>query len=236
MFRIRKSNERGFANHGWLKSSHTFSFAEYHDPDQMGFRSLRVINEDRIDSGTGFGSHPHRDMEIISYVVKGALEHKDSMGTKAIIRPGEVQRMSAGSGVVHSEYNANPDGVTHFFQIWILPKERGGTPGYGQKSFAERLNEENMVLVISQDGRDGSISIKQDVDMYISRIKAGHRIKFQLRGTRASWIQVVHGRLNVNQNLLETGDAFSFESTNAEIAPIELIAAEDTEIILFDLS
>lgn len=244
MFQLRKSEERGFANHGWLKSRHTFSFAEYYDPAQMGFHSLRVINEDRIDGGTGFGSHPHRDMEIISYVVTGALEHKDSMGTKAIIKPGEVQRMSAGSGVVHSEYNANPDGETHFFQIWIQPKERGGTPGYGQKSFDSVLDEKPMVLVVSSDGRDGSISIKQDADMYISRLKQNQTVEFAFRPKRGAWIQMVKGRVNIETNIqtnadggkvVATGDAVSMENPSPTDLLLKVRASESSEFILFDL-
>lgn len=226
------SNERGLANHGWLKSRHTFSFAEYYNPRQMGFRSLRVINEDRIEGGSGFGAHPHRDMEIISYVVKGALEHKDSMGTKAIIRPGEVQRMSAGSGVVHSEYNADPEEETHFFQIWILPNRAGGEPGYGQKSFEAELNSKKMVLVVSQEGREGSIAIKQDADLYISRLKEKDSQSFQLRAGRGAWVQVVKGRIKVNGEEISTGDALSFE--NEERLNFESL--EDSELMLFDLA
>lgn len=240
MYQLRKSNERGLANHGWLKSQHTFSFAEYYDPNHMGFHSLRVINEDRIEKGTGFGSHPHRDMEIISYVVSGALEHKDSMGTKAIIRPGEVQRMSAGSGVVHSEYNANPTGDTHFFQIWIQPKERGGVPGYGQKSFDTELSEKPLVLVISPDGRDGSISIKQDADMYLSRLKAEQSVEFALRSKRGAWLHVIKGRVSIESDKgqagVETGDAFSFENVAASDALLKIQALEPSEFILFDLN
>jgi redox-sensitive bicupin YhaK (pirin superfamily) len=235
MFQVRKSDDRGLANHGWLKSRHTFSFAEYYDPNHMGFHSLRVINEDRIDSGTGFGSHPHRDMEIISYVVTGALEHKDSMGTKAIIKPGEVQRMSAGTGVVHSEYNANPNGETHFFQVWIQPKERGGVPGYGQKSFAKELAEKPLVLVISPDGRDGSIEIKQDADMYISRLKQNLAVEFALRQKRGAWIQVIRGRVNVNGKEIKTGDAVSFENQSSSDLKISISGLESSELILFDL-
>jgi redox-sensitive bicupin YhaK (pirin superfamily) len=240
MHQVRKSNERGLANHGWLKSRHTFSFAEYYDPNQMGFHSLRVINEDRIEKGTGFGSHPHRDMEIISYVVSGALEHKDSMGTKAIIRPGEVQRMSAGTGVVHSEHNANSTGDTHFFQIWIQPKERGGAPGYGQKSFETQLSEKPLVLVISQDGRDGSISIKQDADMYLSRLGAEQNAEFALRPKRGAWLQMIKGRIGIDsdkfQAVLETGDAFSFENVASSDALLKIRALEASEFILFDLN
>lgn len=236
MFQLRKSDERGLANHGWLKSRHTFSFADYHDPKHMGFRSLRVINEDRIASGTGFGSHPHRDMEIISYVVTGALEHKDSMETKAIIRPGEVQRMSAGSGVVHSEYNVNPEGETHFFQIWIQPKERGGTPGYGQRSFESQISQQDLVLVISSNGRDGSISIKQDVDMYISRLPQNQTVNFPLRQKRGAWIQLIRGRINVNGNEAQTGDAISVENTVASDLVISILALEACEFILFDIT
>ncbi len=229
---LRKSEERGLANHGWLKSRHTFSFAEYHDPRFMGFRALRVINEDRIDGGTGFGMHGHRDMEIISYVVKGALQHEDSMGTKAIIRPGEVQRMTAGTGVFHSEHNADPKDETHFFQIWIQPKNKNATPGYGQKSFETDLQTKKSVLVISQDGRDGSISINQDADMYISRLKKGSDFEFTLRPNRGVWLQVVRGELEINAQTLSTGDAVSFE--NAEL--LKTKAHIDSEFILFDLA
>lgn len=232
MLQLRKSQDRGIANHGWLKSKHTFSFADYYDPKNMGFRSLRVINEDRIDAGTGFGAHPHRDMEIISYVVKGALQHEDSMGTKAIIKPGEVQRMSAGTGVVHSENNALSNEETHFFQIWITPKTRGGEPGYGQKSFEDDLNSKKLVLVLSPEGRDGSISIKQDADMYISRLKANDELEFKVRETRGVWVQVVSGQLTINGKTLATGDALSFDTAEN----LKAVATENSEIILFDLA
>lgn len=232
MLHIRKSDDRGLANHGWLKSRHTFSFAEYYDPAQMGFRALRVINEDRIDGGTGFGTHPHRDMEIISYVIKGALQHQDSMGNKAVILPGEVQRMSAGEGIRHSEYNDVKDDQTHFFQIWIQPNERGGTPGYGQKSFESELNTKKMVLVISEDGREGSIRIKQDADMHISRLKGGDAVEFKLRPSRGAWVQVVKGKVDINGQQLAAGDAVS---TNDE-SLLKFKSLEESEFILFDLA
>lgn len=232
MLTIRKSEERGLANHGWLKSCHTFSFAEYYDAKHMGFRKLRVINEDRIAGGTGFDSHPHKNMEIISYVVEGALEHKDSMGTKAIIRPGEVQRMSAASGIVHSEYNAKANDETHFFQIWITPNKTEGTPDYGQKSFENDLDTKKLVLVVSNDARDGSIGIKQDADMYISRLKKGDELQFGVRANRGVWVQVVKGTILVNGQPLRTGDAASSETSQE----LKFKASEDAEFILFDIA
>ena len=231
MLNVRKSQDRGYADHGWLKSRHTFSFADYHDPAFMGFKSLRVINEDRIDGGTGFGAHPHRDMEIISYVLDGALEHEDSMGNKAVIRPGEVQRMSAGSGVVHAEYNKEEGKPTHFFQIWILPESRGGSPGYGQKSFEAELAKNEPVLVVSRDGRGGSIAIKQDADLYIARMKAEQKIEHALRAGRGAWVQVVRGRVTVAGQKLETGDAVSISGEDR----VTVLASEPSEILLFDL-
>lgn len=232
MFNLRKSEERGNADHGWLKSLHTFSFANYFDPKQMGFKSLRVINEDRIAGGTGFGSHPHSDMEIISYVVKGALEHKDSMGTKAIIRPGEVQRMSAGTGVVHSEFNAQENEETHFFQIWINPHIKGATPGYGQKSFDNELSTKSLVHVISKDGRDGSIEINQDADMFISRLKKDEEFDYVIRPERGVWLHVVKGHIETGGNTLKTGDALS----TLDEPLIKFKALLDSEVIIFDLA
>lgn len=232
MLTVRKSSERGVGAHGWLNSQHSFSFANYYDPKHMGFRSLRVINEDRIDGGTGFGAHPHSDMEIISYVVKGALEHNDSMGTKAVIRPGEVQRMSAASGVVHSEYNKVPDEETHFFQIWIMPNKTGGGPGYGQKSFEDALNKDKLVLVVSESGRDGSIDIKQDADIYISRLKAGENVDFKIRPQRGVWVQVVKGNLDVNGTEINTGDGLSVDAEEL----LTFKAKDQSEFILFDLA
>lgn len=232
MLEIRKADERGYADHGWLKSRHTFSFANYYDPKHMGFSNLRVINEDRIAGGTGFGAHPHKDMEIISYVVKGALEHKDSMGTVAVIKPGEVQRMTAGTGVVHSEYNAQKMDETHFFQIWIQPKETGVKPGYGQKSFEKDLNSKKLVLVASNDEREGSIGINQDADMYISRLKSGDNLEFKVREGRGVWAQVVRGSLKVGDKTITAGDAVS--TKDAQLLNFQ--ASEDSEIILFDLA
>jgi redox-sensitive bicupin YhaK (pirin superfamily) len=232
MLTVRKSAERGVGAHGWLNSKHSFSFAKYYDPKHMGFRSLRVTNEDRIEGGTGFGAHPHNDMEIISYVVSGALEHSDSMGTKAVIRPGEVQRMSAAAGVVHSEYNKLPDEQAHFFQIWIQPNKIGGAPGYGQKSFEEALNRDKLVLVVSESGRDGSIDIKQDADIYVSRMSAGESLDFKLRPKRGAWVQVVKGSLSVNGTNLDIGDAVSVD----EEALLTFKAFDQSEFILFDLA
>jgi redox-sensitive bicupin YhaK (pirin superfamily) len=238
MFKIRKSNQRGIGEHGWLHSKHSFSFAGYYDEDHMGFRSLRVINEDRIDGGTGFGQHSHRDMEIISYVVSGALEHKDSMGNATVISPDEVQRMSAGTGVAHSEYNKMQEDQAHFFQIWIQPNQLGIAPGYAQKSFRKELSEQDKVLVISPEGRDGSLPIKQDAEIFISRLAEGKKISHDLRKGRGLWLQVVTGSLLVQMgaesaNLkLETGDGLEVtDETNFEVK-----ALKASEFLIFDLA
>jgi redox-sensitive bicupin YhaK (pirin superfamily) len=231
MIEVRRSQDRGQAHHGWLKSLHTFSFADYYDPGQMGFRALRVINEDRIQGGSGFGSHPHRDMEIISYVISGALEHKDSMGNRVVIRPGEVQRMSAGTGVVHSESNHFPDQETHFFQIWIQPQSRGGQPSYGQKSFESELSQDKLVLVVSQDGREGSLEIRQDADIYLSRLSGGDLVEFRLRSGRGAWVQVLKGEIQLNEQTLVMGDAARVDSESL----LKMKALTPSELMLFDL-
>lgn len=232
MFEILKSEKRGHADHGWLKSRHTFSFANYYNPEQMNFRALRVINEDRIAGGTGFDMHGHRDMEIISYVVKGSLRHEDSKGNKTVIRPGEVQRMSAGTGVLHSEYNEQENEETHFFQIWIVPDKNGHPFSYGQKSFLKELNSQDKVLVISKEGRDGSISINQDADIYISRLNAGKVLNYKVENKRHAWIQIVKGSLEIDGQVINYGDAI-YTSTPRSL---EIKANQDSEFILFDLA
>lgn len=223
---------RGHADHGWLKSAHSFSFADFYDPGRMGFRSLRVINDDRIDGGQGFGMHPHRDMEIITYVVEGALRHRDSMGTSEVIRPGEVQRMSAGAGITHSEYNEDAHAPVHLYQIWILPKVRGGSSTYAQKSFDEALNAHEKVLVVSGDGRDGSIPIKQDADLWVSRRPAGARTEFAVREGRGLWVQVVKGGLKAGAQELRAGDALIVQDE----AALTLESLTDSEALIFDLA
>lgn len=232
MLKVRRSEERGRANHGWLRSQFSFSFADYYDPEHMGFRALRVINEDYIAGGTGFPMHPHRDMEIISYVESGALEHKDSHGNVAVIRPGEVQRMSAGTGVAHSEYNHSKTEDAHLFQIWILPDRTGHAFSYGQKSFAEDLASKKLVLTVSRDGRDGSISIQQDADMYVSKLPAGERVDFPLRTGRHAWLQVVRGTLTLNGEALRKGDGVAV----SEEQKLAIEAREPSEFLLFDLA
>lgn len=231
MLTIRRSNDRGLAEHGWLKSRHTFSFADYYDPQHLGFGPLRVINEDRIAGGTGFDTHPHNNMEIISYVVSGGLRHRDSMGNVTVIKPGDVQRMSAGSGVSHSEYNDEKDKETHFFQIWITPNERGVQPGYGQKSFLSELASQKLTHVISKDGKSGSISIHQDADMYIAKLKKSEDLDFDLPVTRRLWIQIVKGEVSINGEKLQVGDAASTQ----DIDKVSIKASEESEMIIFEL-
>ena len=231
MIHLRKSDDRGRADHGWLDSRHTFSFADYHDPHYMGFRSLRVINEDRVRPGEGFGTHPHRDMEILSYVIEGALEHKDNMGTSAVIRPGEVQRMTAGTGVLHSEYNPSRKEPVHFLQIWVLPDKKGLKPGYEQKLFPEAERRNQLRLVASRDRRDGSLVIHQDADLYATLLEPGKSVVQSLAPDRHAWVQVVRGDVSLNDRTLHAGDGAAVSKETS----VQLAAASDAEVLLFDL-
>lgn len=231
MITKRPSNERGHFNHGWLDTFHTFSFGEYHDPANMGFRSLRVINDDRVKPGMGFGMHPHRDMEIITYVLDGQLQHTDSMGNGSIIKPGEVQHMSAGTGVFHSEFNPSKTDPVHLLQIWITPDKPGHTPGYGEKSFAEAQRRNRLQLVASPDGADGSMTIHQDARMYATVLDAGQSVSLALDADRHAWLHVARGKVNLNGQSLTAGDgaAISIESE------LKFTADAESELLLFDL-
>jgi len=232
MIEIRKSQDRGLAEHGWLRSYHSFSFAGYHDPGHMGFGDLRVINEDRIQPGTGFGTHGHRDMEIISYVLEGALAHKDSMGNGSTIVPGDVQRMSAGKGVQHSEFNQSKDGVTHFLQIWIEPSVTGIAPSYEQKHFDTASRRGKLRLVASPDGRDASVTIHQDAFLYAALLDGADRAVHAIRPGRRAYLHLARGKLTANGQALEAGDALKITG----IPEILLEQGEDAEVLLFDLA
>lgn len=233
MLRVRRSEERGHANRGWLDSRFSFSFADYYDPHHMGFRALRVINEDWVAPGTGFGTHPHRDMEILTLVLEGAIEHRDSLGTTSVIRPGEVQRMSAGTGITHSEYNASSTEPLHLLQIWIEPERTGLTPGYEQKSFAEET-QGSLRRVASREGRDGAVTIHQDAELYLARLKPGETATHSLAPGRHAWVQVARGSMSLNGETLEAGDG-------AAVSGEELLtfragdAGDAAEVLLFDL-
>jgi redox-sensitive bicupin YhaK (pirin superfamily) len=229
MITIRKGNDRGHFDHGWLNTYHTFSFADYHDPEFMAFRTLRVINEDRVKEGVGFGTHAHRDMEIISYVLEGQLEHRDSMGNGSIIRPGDVQRMSAGTGVTHSERNPSPEDLVHFYQIWILPERRGITPSYEQKNFTEDERRGRLRVVASHDGRDGSVAIHQDVTLY-SAILDGGDVRYEFAPNRYGWLQVARGSVDIGGETLQAGDGAAIADER------EVTIRGNGEVLLFDLN
>jgi redox-sensitive bicupin YhaK (pirin superfamily) len=232
MITLRRSEERGHANHGWLDSYHTFSFAGYFDPNHMGFRALRVINEDRVAPGQGFGTHPHRDMEIISYVLSGSLAHKDSMGTGSAIKQGDVQRMSAGTGVTHSEFNGSKAEPVHFLQIWIMPEESGTKPGYEQKYFDDAEKRGKLRLVASRDGEDGSVKLQQDAKLFATLLEAGETVRYDLDPARHAWIQVIRGEITLGEAVLRAGDGAAM-SEETEV----LIAGRDkAEVLLFDLA
>ena len=229
---LRRAEERGGANFGWLDSKHTFSFGHYYDPDHIGFGPLRVLNEDRVAPGGGFPTHPHGDMEIISYVVEGALEHRDSLGTGSIIKPGDVQRMSAGTGVRHSEYNASKTEPVHFLQIWIVPERAGLAPSYEQRTFAAEDEPGGLRLIGSRNGREGSITIHQDVDLYASRLDDGATVQHELATGRGAWVQIVRGSMRVNGEILSAGDAASVTTAgNLELGG----TGSGGEALLFDL-
>jgi len=232
MLEVRKSSERGYADHGWLKSFHTFSFADYYDPEHMGYGSLRVINEDRIAPGSGFGTHGHRDMEIISYVLEGALAHKDNMGNGSSIVPGDVQRMSAGKGVLHSEYNHAKDGETHFLQIWIEPNVTSIRPSYEQKHFDAASKRGHLRLIASADGREASVQIHQDAAVYAALLDGAERIAYELDPGRRAYVHVARGKLTVNGQRLEAGDALKASG----VTELVLENGEQAEVILFDLA
>jgi len=232
MLTLRKAQDRGYADHGWLKSHHSFSFADYVDPAHMGVGKLRVINEDRIAPGTGFGTHSHRDMEIVSYVLDGALGHKDSIGNGATIVPGEVQRMSAGTGIAHSEYNQAADRSTHFLQIWLLPNQLGIAPGYEQKAFADADKRGRLRLVASADGRDGSVTIHADAAMYAGLFDGSERAELALDTNRLTYVYAVRGSLDVNGQRLAAGDALQLDGESC----LALQGGVGAEVIVFDLA
>ena len=232
MITIRRADERGHADHGWLNSYHTFSFASYQDPQHMGFRSLRVMNEDRVAAGQGFGTHAHRDMEIVSYVLDGELEHKDSMGNGEVLRPGEFQRISAGTGITHSEFNPSTDKPTHFYQIWLLPERSGMEPGYQQKRFDSAGRKDRFQLVASRDGAEGSLLIHQDANVYLADLTSGHDLTYGIPTGRHVWLQVLRGSVSVNGQSLQTSDAVAVSHEQTLL----LRADDHAEVMLFDLA
>lgn len=230
--KIRKADERGRGNPGWLETRHTFSFADYRDPKHMGFADLRVINEDIIAPGRGFGTHPHRDMEIITYVLEGALEHRDSMGNGSVIRPGDVQRMSAGTGVTHSEFNHSQEEPAHLLQIWLLPDRKGHTPGYEQKHFAPTERRGRLCLIASHDGRDGSVSVHQDVRVYAALLDGGETVTHKVEPGRVAWVHVARGSVVLNGQTLDAGDGAAVEAAGT----LQFTPGDQAEILLFDMA
>jgi redox-sensitive bicupin YhaK (pirin superfamily) len=232
MLTIRKAEDRGHANHGWLNTYHTFSFANYYEPKHMGFRALRVINEDRVSPGNGFGTHGHKNMEIITYVLEGALEHKDSIGTGSVIQPGEVQRMSAGTGILHSEFNHSKSESVHFLQIWLLPEKEGLPPSYEQRNFSPAKTPGKLHLVAARDGRDAAVRVHQDVDLYAAVLEPGDRVSHSLQPQRHAWVQVARGAITLNGLSLDKGDGAAI----SEETDVVIEATTDAEILLFDLA
>lgn len=232
MITIRKSHERGHANHGWLDSYHTFSFAGYHDPAHMHFRALRVMNEDWVAPGQGFGRHPHQDMEIVTYVLEGQLQHADSMGNGSVLHAGDFQRMTAGTGVEHSEFNPSVDKPVHLYQIWLFPRERGLEPSYEERSFRPSERHDRLRLVASPDGRENSLTIHQDADIYLADLSAGKELSHELRPGRHAWLQVLRGTVRVGDEELTAGDAAAV----SEESSVQIAAADAAEVMLFDLN
>jgi redox-sensitive bicupin YhaK (pirin superfamily) len=232
MISVLPSSERFHTDAGWLDSRHTFSFADHYDPERLGFRALRVINDDRVEPARGFGSHSHRDMEIISYVLSGELGHRDSMGNASVIRPGDVQRMTAGTGVVHSEMNPSRTEPVHLLQIWIIPDRAGHQPGYEQKAFSENERRGKLRLVASRDGRDGSVTIHQDASLYTTLLEPGERVSHDLRPGRHSWVQVARGSVDLNGQTLSEGDGAAISDERR----LELTGEDSSEVLLFDLA
>ncbi len=232
MFKLRKSNERGLSELEWLKSYHSFSFAEYYDPKHLTFRALRVINEDWIAPSKGFPLHGHENMEIITYVIEGALEHRDTLGNRSRIQPGEIQRMSAGSGIEHSEYNPLPDKKVHLLQIWILPEKKNIPPSYAQRNFYKEMIQKDLLLLASRDGRENSLILHQDVDLHLAQLKAEQELSFALRPSRHLWLQIIKGKIQTNEFVLEDGDALAISEENF----LKFKALLPSEILLFDLA
>lgn len=232
MIAVRPASERGHADHGWLDTRHTFSFASYHDPRHMGFRSLRVINEDRVQPAEGFGTHAHRDMEILTWVLEGALEHKDSMGNGSVIRPGDLQRMSAGTGVTHSEFNPSREAPVHFLQIWLLPRERGLPPGYEQRRFPQEARRGRLRLIAAGDGREGAVTIHQDADVWTALLQPGESVHHALAPGRHAWLHVARGAVSLNGSTLGAGDGAAVSDESA----LEITGAAGAEVLLFDLT
>ena len=232
MIAIRKSEDRGHFDHGWLNTYHTFSFGDYYDPEHVRFRSLRVLNEDRVKPGAGFDTHGHREIEIITYVFSGALEHRDSLGTGSLIHPGDVQRMTAGTGIMHSEFNPSPTEPVHLLQIWILPQQKGLEPSYEQRAIPAPEKRGRLRLVASRDGRDGSVTVHQDVSLYVALLQAGDSVKHPLHPGRRSWVQVASGAVTLNGYPLSAGDGAAISDEEF----VELAGTEPAEILLFDLA
>jgi quercetin 2,3-dioxygenase len=231
MITLRKSTDRLHTEIDWLNSWHTFSFGDNYDPNWINFGPLRVINEDFVQPGMGFGMHPHRDMEIITYIVEGALEHKDSLGTGSVIRPGDVQRMTAGTGIRHSEFNPSQDAKVHLLQIWIVPEQRGLTPSYEQKAIPNSEKHNRLRLIASHDGRDGSVTIRQDADIYGSLLDPNQKVNHRLATGRSAWLQLIRGAITLNGNVLSAGDGAGIQSE----PNLEIVATKDAELLLFDL-